>query len=291
MRGGATGRSGAAATRPTSGGSGGGPPGRGGPHTTSAASPATNASARHVSPPDPVRERAPFHLLAKPMESADFAAIVGRRSWPEKPNYDLMVLLDPEAPEERRAQLIEQIRGQIQSGDATLKGDADWGMRRLAYEIDHRTEAQYHLFQFEASADVLSSLDRSLSIEDAVLRFRTIRLPGEAPEQTPQAPPQTSFESGRREGREGAAATTGARPGQPLRGRASARRRRSAGRGTGGGSAAGAGTGRGTRRGSRRPRQPQRAEARAAAAAPEAAPARSPPPKRPPAEQPATETA
>jgi small subunit ribosomal protein S6 len=120
----------------------------------------------------------------------------------DKPNYDLMVLLDPEAPEERRAELIEQIRAQIQSGDATLKGDADWGMRRLAYEIDHRVEAQYHLFQFEASPDVLNSLDRSLSIEDAVLRFRTIRLPGEAPEQTPPAPPQTSFESGRREGRE-----------------------------------------------------------------------------------------
>jgi small subunit ribosomal protein S6 len=112
-----------------------------------------------------------------------------------------MVLLDPEAPEERRSQLIEQIRGQIQSGDAALKGDADWGMRRLAYEIDHRTEAQYHLFQFEAAPDVLASLDRSLSIEDAVLRFRTIKLPGEAPEQTPQAPPQSSFESGRREGR------------------------------------------------------------------------------------------
>jgi small subunit ribosomal protein S6 len=112
-----------------------------------------------------------------------------------------MVLLDPEAPEERRAQLIEQIRGQIQSGESSLKGDADWGMRRLAYEIDHRTEAQYHLFQFEAAPDVLASLDRSLSIEDAVLRFRTIRLPGEAPDQTPQAPPQSSFESGRREGR------------------------------------------------------------------------------------------
>jgi small subunit ribosomal protein S6 len=120
---------------------------------------------------------------------------------PDKPSYDLMVLLDPEAPEERRAQIIEQIRGQIQSGDATLNGDADWGMRRLAYEIDHRSEAQYHLFQFEAAPDVLTALDRSLSIDDAVLRFRTIRLPGPAPEETPPAPPQTSFESGRREGR------------------------------------------------------------------------------------------
>jgi small subunit ribosomal protein S6 len=119
----------------------------------------------------------------------------------EKASYDLMVLLDPEAPDERRGQLIEEIRARIQGGDATLKGDADWGMRRLAYEIDHRGEAQYHLFQFEAAPSVLTELGRSLSIEDAVLRFRTIRLRGEAPEETPKAPPQTSFESGRRESR------------------------------------------------------------------------------------------
>ena len=120
---------------------------------------------------------------------------------PEKPSYDLMVLLDPEAPDERRAELVDQIRKQIESGDASLKGDADWGMRRLAYEIDHRGEAQYHLFQFQAAADVLRELNRTLSIEDAVLRFRTIRLPGPAPEETPKAPPQTSFEGGRRESR------------------------------------------------------------------------------------------
>jgi small subunit ribosomal protein S6 len=120
---------------------------------------------------------------------------------PEKPSYDLMVLLDPEATDERRAELVDQIRKQIETGDASLKGDADWGMRRLAYEIDHRGEAQYHLFQFQAAADVLKELNRTLSIEDAVLRFRTIRLPGPAPEETPAAPPQTSFEGGRRESR------------------------------------------------------------------------------------------
>ena len=107
---------------------------------------------------------------------------------PPQASYDLMVLLDPEAAEDARAGVLERIKGQIESGDATLKGDADWGMRRLAYEIDHRGEAQYHLFQFQASAEVLNELGRTLSIDDIVLRFRTIRLPGEAPEVTPPAP-------------------------------------------------------------------------------------------------------
>jgi small subunit ribosomal protein S6 len=108
---------------------------------------------------------------------------------PNQPAYDLVVLLDPEAPEERRAQLIEEIKRQIDSGQAALKGDADWGMRRLSYEIDHRREAQYHLFQFEATPELLTQLNRSLSIDDSVLRHRIIRLPGEAPE-TPPKPPE-----------------------------------------------------------------------------------------------------
>jgi small subunit ribosomal protein S6 len=120
---------------------------------------------------------------------------------PPQPSYDLMVLLDPEVPEDTRAGIVERIKGQIGSGDATLKGDSDWGMRRLAYEIDHRTEAQYHLFQFQAGPDVLNELDRSLSIDDAVLRFRTIRLPGEAPEVPPPAPPHAPPERPRREDR------------------------------------------------------------------------------------------
>jgi small subunit ribosomal protein S6 len=107
-------------------------------------------------------------------------------------SYDLLVLLDPEAPEERRAELVEQIKGQIDSGEATLKGDADWGMRKLSYEIDHRREAQYHLFQFQAAPPVLAQLDRTLSIEDAVLRHRIIRLPGDAPETTPKPGEDTS---------------------------------------------------------------------------------------------------
>jgi small subunit ribosomal protein S6 len=107
--------------------------------------------------------------------------------------YDLFVLLDPEVPEERRTAVVDRVKSQI---GATLKGDADWGMRRLSYEIDHRREAQYHLFQFEADPEVLTQLDRSLSIEDTVLRHRIIRLPGEAPEATPGPTEETPRRTG-----------------------------------------------------------------------------------------------
>jgi hypothetical protein len=80
-----------------------------------------------------------------------------------------------------------------------LKGDADWGMRRLSFEIDHRREAQYHLFQFEGTPEVLTQLDRSLSIDDSVLRHRIIRLP-EIPDTTPKAPEEGARRSSEERG-------------------------------------------------------------------------------------------
>jgi small subunit ribosomal protein S6 len=107
---------------------------------------------------------------------------------PEKPAYDLFVLIDADAPEERRTGIIEAVRKQIESGDGALKGDADWGVRKLAYEIEHRPEAYYHLFQIEAGPELLKQLEHSLAIEDGVLRHRVIRLPKGVPESPPRPP-------------------------------------------------------------------------------------------------------
>lgn len=99
--------------------------------------------------------------------------------------YDLMLMLDPNASDERQSEILEEVRSMIESG-GDLVGVHDWGTRRLAYEIDHRREAGYHLFQFEGGRELLERLDRSLKIMDGVLRFRTIRLkPGSPPPPTP----------------------------------------------------------------------------------------------------------
>ena len=100
--------------------------------------------------------------------------------------YDLMLLLDPNAPDERRREIVSNVQSQIEAG-GTLVGAHDWGMRRIAFEIDHRADADYHLFQFETDGgDLLERLDHTLKITDGVLRFRIIRLkPGSPPPPAP----------------------------------------------------------------------------------------------------------
>lgn len=110
--------------------------------------------------------------------------------------YDLTILLDPNAPEERRAEIMAGVRSMIEV-DGTLVGEHDWGTRRLAYEIDKRPEAEYKIFQLEADPDLLDRLRHMLKITDGVLRSRTIRLkPGSPP---PPPSPDSAFGRGGRE--------------------------------------------------------------------------------------------
>jgi small subunit ribosomal protein S6 len=107
--------------------------------------------------------------------------------------YDLMLLLDSDAPGERRQEILRDVESAIASG-GSLEAKHDWGVRRLSYEIDHRSEAEYHLFQFRGSPELLESLPRALKLIDGIVRFRLIKVrPG-----TPPPPAVRSEASGER---------------------------------------------------------------------------------------------
>ena len=101
--------------------------------------------------------------------------------------YELVLMLDPEAADERRDQIASEARRRIESS-AELKADTTWGMRKLAYEIRQRTEADYRFFRFQGESGLLDELNHNLKITDGVLRFRIFRVDPEAPVIEPPPP-------------------------------------------------------------------------------------------------------
>jgi small subunit ribosomal protein S6 len=100
----------------------------------------------------------------------------------EAPIYDLTLLLDPEAEDERREKILADVEGLIDRHGGTLLGRHDWGVRQAAFEIRKKAEADYHLVQFYATNEVLEALDHTLKITDGVQRFRVIKLRPGTPE-------------------------------------------------------------------------------------------------------------
>jgi small subunit ribosomal protein S6 len=95
-------------------------------------------------------------------------------------------MLDPQLDAAARDSLAQDARGQIE-GSGSLKHENSWGLRKMAYEINRRTEADYRWMRFEAQSELLDSLDHNLKIADGVLRFRIFKVDPGAPVIVPPA--------------------------------------------------------------------------------------------------------
>jgi small subunit ribosomal protein S6 len=110
--------------------------------------------------------------------------------------YELVLMLDAGQDSPARDALAQQARAQIEGG-GTLKHENNWGLRKLAYEIAQRTEADYRWFRFEANPALLQELDHNLKITDGVLRFRIFKVDPDAPVLVPPATAAPGPESSR----------------------------------------------------------------------------------------------
>jgi small subunit ribosomal protein S6 len=95
-------------------------------------------------------------------------------------------MLDPGPDEAGRDVLAQDVRGRIEAG-GTLKHENKWGLRKMAYEIEQRNEADYRWFRFEAPPELLDDLNHNLKIADGVLRFRIFKVDADAPVMVPPA--------------------------------------------------------------------------------------------------------
>jgi small subunit ribosomal protein S6 len=101
--------------------------------------------------------------------------------------YELVLMLDPELPDERRDEIAADALRRIESS-GNLRAENAWGMRKLAYEIKQRTEADYRFFRFETESPLLDELDHNLKITDGVLRFRVFKVDATSPVIEPPPP-------------------------------------------------------------------------------------------------------
>ncbi len=91
--------------------------------------------------------------------------------------YEMMVIFDGDLDESTVAGVINQVTAQVDSAGGTVPKTEKWGRRRFAYEINHKNEGFYVVFEIEAEPGALDIVDRSLRLADEVVRHKIIRLP------------------------------------------------------------------------------------------------------------------
>jgi small subunit ribosomal protein S6 len=92
------------------------------------------------------------------------------------PDYEFTYILDGVLAEDQIKDLVGRINKLITSNGGEVIDIDEWGMRQLAYPIRNRNNGYYVNLYFTSGPDVPAQLERTLRIEESVLRFLTLRL-------------------------------------------------------------------------------------------------------------------
>ena len=89
--------------------------------------------------------------------------------------YEIMIILDPEIEERTVAPSLDKYLTVIKNDGGTVDKVDIWGRRRLAYDIQKKSEGIYAVVDFTASPATAKELDRQLGLNEAVLRTKVLR--------------------------------------------------------------------------------------------------------------------
>ena len=89
--------------------------------------------------------------------------------------YELMVIIDPEVEERTVEPTLQKFLNVITTDGGTIEKVDIWGRRRLAYEIQKKSEGIYAVVNFTAEPATAKELDRPLSLNETIMRTKITR--------------------------------------------------------------------------------------------------------------------
>ncbi|MDO5713239.1 MAG: 30S ribosomal protein S6 [Tissierellia bacterium] len=89
-------------------------------------------------------------------------------------NYEAVVMFYPDFTDEDRNKALDRLKDVLDK-HGSVKNVDEWGMRKLAYLIEYKSEAYYVLIDFESDTDGINEFDRIAKIMDPVMRHMIVR--------------------------------------------------------------------------------------------------------------------
>ncbi len=91
-------------------------------------------------------------------------------------NYETVFILTPVLSEEQMKDTVQKFVKILEDGGADITNKEMWGLKKLAYPIQHKSTGFYNLIEFAAEPSLIRTLETEYRREEAVMRFLTTAL-------------------------------------------------------------------------------------------------------------------
>ena len=88
-------------------------------------------------------------------------------------NYETVFILNPVLSDDQMKDTVEKLVKVLKKGKADVVNVEQWGLRKLAYPIQHKSTGFYNLIEFSAAPELVNTLETEYRRDESVMRFLT----------------------------------------------------------------------------------------------------------------------
>ena len=90
--------------------------------------------------------------------------------------YETVFIITPVLSDDQVKETVQKFKKILTEGGAKILVEENWGLRKLAYPIKHKTTGFYNLVEFEAEGNVIEKLETEFRRDEKIIRFLTFKM-------------------------------------------------------------------------------------------------------------------
>lgn len=91
-------------------------------------------------------------------------------------HYETVFILNPVLSETQVKETVSKFEDFLTTRGAKFVSKEDWGLKKLAYPIQHKKSGFYHLFEFQAPGEIIAAFETEFKRDERIMRFITVSL-------------------------------------------------------------------------------------------------------------------
>lgn len=91
-------------------------------------------------------------------------------------HYETVFILNPVLSDSQIEETVKKFEDFLIKNGAKMVAKENWGLKKLAYAIQHKKSGFYHLFEFTAPGEIITSYEQEFSRDERIMRFLTVKL-------------------------------------------------------------------------------------------------------------------
>ncbi len=90
--------------------------------------------------------------------------------------YETVFIMTPVLSDEQMKETVKKYQDILKEKGAEIILNDNWGLRKLAYPIQKKSNGFYHLIEYKAEGDIITGLELALKRDERIIRFLTVAM-------------------------------------------------------------------------------------------------------------------